>query len=139
MTDDRTTRVWLRANDAPPAIPHQAVLAAGIVMGLSAGAFAQDAPQGRYDGTYGGDGVLTVDVRGAMAEVSVARPGCLGMVEGQLSDLTGGSWAVTTTAYGACTLVLSPVAQGYAITQGTGCTVYHGAACDFSGTVEKAD
>lgn len=136
MTAGWTTFLAKIGKITPPAIPYGCALFITAALGTTA--FAQSMPEGRYKGQYGSDGVLSVDVTGTTARVSVGRPGCLGEMTGSVTAAGGGSWAVTTTEYGSCTLTMTPANGGYAITQGPGCMIYHGAACNFSGTVEKA-
>ncbi|QGX96943.1 hypothetical protein EI983_01070 [Roseovarius faecimaris] len=120
-----------------------AVFAGVVVAALSLGMSSALAQTG-LDGTYrGGQGSyqMRVTVQGGSGEAVITATGCLGELSGQVAKQGGDQWTLSGEAYGSsCTLTMKRTgAQSFRVTQGPGCTFFHGAACSFETTIDKVD
>jgi hypothetical protein len=91
------------------------------------------ASAGLLDGTYSGIGErLRVVIENDKAEVTYRAIGCIGhfeadvVVDNNEIEFVGPDCTISITKFGP---------DEFYMDQGLGCTVYHGAACDFNGHV----
>lgn len=88
------------------------------------------------DGESGtSDYALVIVVSEKVAKIAVRRMRCLGEMDAYFSRLDGLTWLLTSVENSdQCEIIMKDADNGLIeVTQGPGCSYYHGAACGFSG------
>jgi hypothetical protein len=93
--------------------------------------------QGSYRGVFND---VTLDVTGGTAAVGVTSGACVGYLEGPVTAVSETRWEILgSVAEAPCTLSIDATGEGrLEMNEGPGCTYYHGAICELSGILEKA-
>lgn len=114
-------------------MPRLASLALVLCMTCTAPAWAQAPWDGTYDiATDGGQGTLTLQA--GRGSISIAGARCVGGLEGIVTQTAADRLVLSAIGGAACDLTLGLSGGRVAtISEGRGCTFYHGASCGFDG------
>jgi len=106
-------------------------------MATSAGAHSSTL-EGRYEGN-GENAELQVYVEGGNGIAVLRGSGCVGELQGIVLENMEGIWGLLQQdEHASCMLLMTPDGPlSCFVSQGPGCTDYHGASCSFSGYMRK--
>jgi len=119
----------------------QACTFAAVLCGLTLVAGSAAAFEGKYvfnDGGYSQEAIITRAADGSYkVDVYVGVEGCSGAFTG-VGRIEGADLVADgkEDIY-ACRLVISKTRTGVTIKEGDGCLAFHGASCEFNGTLHK--
>ena len=108
-----------------------------LALAVLAAPAAAEPLEGAFRGVFNH---VTLSVTEGKAVVEVSSGACLGYLEGGVSEVADGRWEILGSVPEApCVLSLMRGGDGrIEITEGPGCTFYHGMSCELSGILEAA-